>query len=367
MKKITYVNLGFKNRSKTGLIKIFKKILDSGEFVGGKEIIKFEKNISKLCKTNYAVALNSGTDALTLALHLLGVNKGDEVITTPNSFIASTAAIVHLGAIPVFVDVLNDQNIDPLKIEKVITKKTKAIMPVHLCGKMSQMDKIMKIAKKYNLKVVEDAAQSVASKYKNQAAGSIGHVGCFSAHPLKNLGGMGDGGYITTNDFKIFKKIKSLSNHGMENRNIIKNFGYVSRMDNLQAAFLNYNLRFLKSVIMKRRINANIYLNYLNKKFLKLPYEGVNEFHTYHTFVIQVKNKRNELKSYLEENGVETSIHYPIPIHLQPASKKFGYKKGSFPIAEKQSRNILTLPINQYLKKKEIIYISNLINNFYGS
>jgi len=367
VKKITYVNLGFKNRSKTGLIKIFKKILDSGEFVGGKEIIKFEKNISKLCKTNYAVALNSGTDALTLALHLLGVNKGDEVITTPNSFIASTAAIVHLGAIPVFVDVLNDQNIDPLKIEKVITKKTKAIMPVHLCGKMSQMDKIMKIAKKYNLKVVEDAAQSVASKYKNQAAGSIGHVGCFSAHPLKNLGGMGDGGYITTNDFKIFKKIKSLSNHGMENRNIIKNFGYVSRMDNLQAAFLNYNLRFLKSVIMKRRINANIYLNYLNKKFLKLPYEGVNEFHTYHTFVIQVKNKRNELKSYLEENGVETSIHYPIPIHLQPASKKFGYKKGSFPIAEKQSRNILTLPINQYLKKKEIIYISNLINNFYGS
>ena len=289
------------------------------------------------------------------------------MITTPNSFIASTAAIVHLGAIPVFVDVLNDQNIDPLKIEKVITKKTKAIMPVHLCGKMSQMDKIMKIAKKYNLKVVEDAAQSVASKYKNQAAGSIGHVGCFSAHPLKNLGGMGDGGYITTNDFKIFKKIKSLSNHGMENRNIIKNFGYVSRMDNLQAAFLNYNLRFLKSVIMKRRINANIYLNYLNKKFLKLPYEGVNEFHTYHTFVIQVKNKRNELKSYLEENGVETSIHYPIPIHLQPASKKFGYKKGSFPIAEKQSRNILTLPINQYLKKKEIIYISNLINNFYGS
>ena len=367
MKKITYVNLGFKNRSKTGLIKIFKKILDSGEFVGGKEILKFEKNISKLCKTNYAVALNSGTDALTLALHLLGVNKGDEVITTPNSFIASTAAIVHLGAIPVFVDVLNDQNIDPSKIEKVITNKTKAIMPVHLCGKMSQMDKIMKIAKKYNLKVVEDAAQSVGSKYKNQAAGSIGHVGCFSAHPLKNLGGMGDGGYITTNDFKIFKKIKSLSNHGMENRNIIKNFGYVSRMDNLQAAFLNYNLRFLKSVIMKRRINANIYLNYLNKKFLKLPYEDVNEFHTYHTFVIQVKNKKNKLKSYLKENGVETSIHYPIPIHLQPASKKFGYKKGSFPIAEKQSRNILTLPINQYLKKKEIIYISNLINNFYGS
>ena len=203
MRHIPYVNLGYKRKSKTGLIKIFKKILDQGQFVGGEEILKFEKNISKLCKTKYAVALNSGTDALTLALHLLGVRKGDEVITTPNSFIASTAVIVHLGAIPVFVDVLDDQNIDPDKIEKSITKKTKVIMPVHLSGKMSQMNKIMEIAKKYKLKVIEDAAQSVASKLNNKMSGSFGDVGCFSAHPLKNLGALGDSGYITTNNFII--------------------------------------------------------------------------------------------------------------------------------------------------------------------
>ena len=365
MRHIPYVNLGYKRKSKTGLIKIFKKILDQGQFVGGEEILKFEKNISKLCKTKYAVALNSGTDALTLALHLLGVRKGDEVITTPNSFIASTAVIVHLGAIPVFVDVLDDQNIDPDKIEKSITKKTKVIMPVHLSGKMSQMNKIMEIAKKYKLKVIEDAAQSVASKLNNKMSGSFGDVGCFSAHPLKNLGALGDSGYITTNNFKIYKKIKSLSNHGMENRNIIKNFGYVSRMDNVQAAILNFKLKFLKKVIAIRRKNADYYRALLNNKYVQLPYEKKNEFHTYHTFVVQVKNKRDELKKFLLKKGVETSIHYPIPIHLQPAAKKFGYKKGDFKIAEAQSKKILTLPINENLSKYEIVKICNLINSFF--
>ena len=241
--KIPYVNIANQNNKiSKQLTSIFKNILDTGEYVGGKEIQKFEKNISKYCNSKYAVALNSGTDALTFALSVCGVKRGDEVITTPNSFIASTAVIVHLGAKPVFVDVLSNQNIDTAKIEKAITKKTKCIMPVHLTGRMSEMDKIMKIAKKYNLKVVEDAAQAIGSKFKDKMSGSFGDVGCFSAHPLKNLGAMGDGGYITTNNFKIYKKIKSLSNHGMENRNIIKNFGYVSRMDNLQAAFLNFKL-----------------------------------------------------------------------------------------------------------------------------
>ena len=365
MKKIPYVNLGYKKKSKKGLIKIFEKVLEQGQFVGGEEILKFEKNISKLCKTKYAVALNSGTDALTLALHLLGVKRGDEVITTPNSFIASTAVIVHLGAKPVFVDVLDDQNIDPDKIEKAITKKTKVIMPVHLSGKMSQMDKVMKIAKKYNLKVVEDAAQAIASKFNNKMSGSFGDVGCFSAHPLKNLGAMGDGGYIVTNNFKIYKKIKSLSNHGMENRNIIKNFGYVSRLDNLQAAFLNFKLKSLKKIIKLRRSNASTYKKLLNKNFINLPYEGNKDFHTYHTFVIQVKKNRDKLKDFLLKKGVETSIHYPVPIHLQPAAKKFGYKKGDFKIAEAQSHKILTLPINENLSNLEIIRISNLINYFF--
>ena len=208
--KIPYIDLSYKHKSKKELISIFEKVLDKGQFVGGEEIDLFEKKIAKLCGTNYAVALNSGTDALTLALHLLGVRRGDEVITPPNSFIASTAVIVHLGAKPVFVDVLSDQNIDPKKIQNAITKKTKVIMPVHLSGRMSQMDKIMSIAKKNNIAVVEDAAQSVGSKYKNKMSGSYGDFGCFSAHPLKNLSALGDSGYLTTNSFKYYKKIKSL-------------------------------------------------------------------------------------------------------------------------------------------------------------
>ena len=362
--KIPYVDLSYKNKSKKELISIFKKVLNKGQFVGGDEINLFEKNISKLCGTNYAVALNSGTDALTLALHLLGVGKGDEVITPPNSFIASTAVIVHLGAKPVFVDVLNDQNIDPKKIQNAITKKTKVIMPVHLSGRMAKMDKIMEIAKKNGISVVEDAAQSIGSKYKKKMSGSYGDFGCFSAHPLKNLNALGDSGYLTTNNFKHYKKIKSLSNHGMENRNIIKNFGFVSRMDNLQAAFLNYKLKNLKKVILKRRKNASIYMKELNKNYVFFNNEDKNEFNTYHTFVVQV-NFRDKLKRYLLSKGINTSIHYPIPIHLQPASKFLGYKKGDFKNSETQSQKILTLPVNENLSEDQIRFICSTINQFY--
>lgn len=362
--KIPYVDLSYKNKSKKELIKVFKKVLDKGQFVGGDEIDLFEKKIAKLCGTNYAVALNSGTDALTLALHLLGVRKGDEVITPPNSFIASTAVIVHLGAKPVFVDVLSDQNIDPNKIQSAITKKTKVIMPVHLSGRMSQMDKIMSIAKKNKISVVEDAAQSVGSKYKNKMSGSYGDFGCFSAHPLKNLNALGDSGYLTTNSFKYYKKIKSLSNHGMENRNIIKNFGHVSRMDNLQAAFLNYKLKNLDKVISQRRKNVLIYMKELDRKFIFFNDEKKNEFNTYHTFVVQVRF-RSKLRKYLLDKGITTSIHYPVPIHLQPASKYLGHKIGDFKTTETQSQRILTLPVNENLSSNQIKYICRCVNKFY--
>ncbi|SVC49421.1 uncharacterized protein METZ01_LOCUS302275, partial [marine metagenome] len=230
-------------------------VLGSGHYVGGDKVDKFEKNIAQLCQVKYAVALNSGTDALTLSLHLLGVGRDDEVITPPNSFIASTAVIMHLGARPVFVDVLPDQNIDPTKIEAVITDKTKAIMPVHLTGRVCEMDPIITLAEKYNLAVVEDAAQAIGSKYKNHISGSFGHVGCFSTHPLKNLNACGDGGFITTNDEKIYSEVKALRNHGMSDRNSVNKFGYVSRMDNLQAAILNYRLGKLDDIIRKRRNN----------------------------------------------------------------------------------------------------------------
>ena len=361
--KTPYVNLSYQSsKIKNELVSIFKKVLKNGEYVGGKEIEKFEKNISNFCNSKYAVALNSGTDALTLALYVCGVKRGDEVITAPNSFIASTAVIVHLGAKPVFVDVLPDQNIDPDKIEQAITKKTKCIMPVHLSGRIADMEKILKIAKKYKLKVIEDSAQSIGSKFKNSYSGSLGDIGCFSAHPLKNLNAIGDAGYLVTNNKNYYKKIKDLRNHGMTNRDKIKNFGYVSRMDNLQAAILNFKLKSLNKVILQRRKNFEIYKKNLSDKVF-FPAEKKKEYNTYHTFVIQVK-KRNHLKKYLLKKGITTSIHYPIPIHLQPAAKNLGYKKGDFPITESQSKKIITLPIHQDLKKNDIIRICKLVNKF---
>ncbi len=364
--KIPYVNIIKQYETERNkLLRVIDKTLKSGSWVGGSELERFEKKISNICKTKYCVSLNSGTDALTLALHLLGVRPGDEVITPPNSFIASTSVIVHLGAKPVFVDVKKDQNIDEDKIENKITKKTKVIMPVHLTGRMCSMDKIISIAKKYNISVIEDCAQSILSKYNNKMAGSWGDVGCFSAHPLKNLNAMGDGGYLTTNNKKIYEKIKSLRTHGMsESRNNVKNFGFVSRMDNLQAAILNYRISKLKKVIKTRRDNVKVYLENLDLNKVYFPLEKKNEFNTYHTFVVQVDN-RDLLRKYLKKKGIDTAIHYPIPIHLQRASKYLNYSKGDFPVSEIQSKHILTLPVNQFLKRKEIIYISKMINNFY--
>jgi dTDP-4-amino-4,6-dideoxygalactose transaminase len=362
---IPYVNLkhqyGLERRK---LIKIIDNTLSKGIYINGDEVDLFEKNIAKLCNVKYCVALNSGTDALVLALHALGVRRGDEVITTPNSFIASTAVIAHLGAKPVFVDVKDDQNIDPEQIENKITKKTKVIMPVHLTGRMCAMDKVMKIAKKYNLKVVEDAAQSIGSMFKGKKSGSYGDIGCFSAHPLKNLNALGDSGYLTTNSKAISNYIKDLRNHGMTNRNVVKNFGYVSRMDNIQAAILNFRLKNLKSVILKRRNNAELYFKYLDRCNVFFAEEDKKEFNTYHTFVIQV-DSRDKLKNHLLTKGIQTAIHYPIPIHLQPAAKRFNYKLGDFKNTEMQSKKILTLPINQFLKKDDIIFISKTINNFF--
>ena len=364
--RIPYVNLKKQwLEERDDLLPIIDKVLESAQLVGGDELDRFEESIAKLCGTKYACGLNSGTDALMLALALSGIGKGDEVITPPNSFIASTSAIVHIGATPVFVDVLPDQNIDPSKIEAAITEKTKAIMPVHLTGRMCDMDPINDIAMKYDLKVIEDAAQSVGSKYKGRLSGSIGDVGCFSTHPLKNLNACGDGGFLTTNDEAIYNKSRSFRNHGMVNRNIVDHFGSVTRMDNLQASILNYRLDKLEAVTQKRRNNAKLYIENINNQDIFVPQEKVSEFNVYHTFVIQTKY-RDDLKEYLSQNEIDTAIHYPIPIHLQPAAKKLGYKVGDFPIVEKQSKEILTLPVNQYLEKNDLERIISVINKFEG-
>ncbi len=362
--KIPYVNLVLQwEKERKFLLPLIKKTLEKGEYVGGKQISIFEKNISKVCGTKYAVGLNSGTDALTLGLILLGVRKGDEVITPPNSFISSTSSIIHIGARPVFVDVLPDQNINPELIERSITKKTKAIMPVHLTGRIAEMKEIMRISKKYGIPVLEDAAQSIGSKYYQKKSGSFGDIGCFSGHPLKNLNAYGDSGFITTDNELFYKKAISMRNHGLVDRNKVNNFGFLSRLDVLQAVILNHRIRNLNQTISKRRKNAKFYLKNLNRKKFFLIDEKKYQFNTYHTFVIQTQN-RKKLIDFLKKRGIGTAIHYPIPIHLQPAAKFLGYKKNDFPEAERQSKRILTLPIHQNLLSNELLKIVESLNKF---
>ncbi len=366
--KIPYINLIKQaNEEKKDIFNILSKVFSKGQFILGEEVDKFEKNICKFLKVKNCVALNSGTDALVIGMHLLGIKKNDEVITPPNSFVASTAAIVHLGAIPVFADVKEDQNIDPMDIEKKINKRTKAIMPVHLSGYPCEMDKIIKISKKYQIPVVEDAAQSIGTKYKDKFVGTFGEVGCFSAHPLKNLNAIGDAGYLITNNNKLAETAKLLRNHGIKKRNEILKFGYVSRMDNLQAAVLNLRFKKFSKIIKKRRLNAKWYIKFLKDiKNLKLPFEQKNAFHTYHTFVIQAE-KRNNLRKFLTKKGISTAIHYPYLIFKQKAyKKKFGnVDPYSLPISYSLNKKILTLPINQFMKKQQIKKICEEIKNFY--
>ena len=363
---IPYVNLKAQWESeRKELLPIIDEVMSSGELVGGKVIAEFERKAADYCKTKYCVALNSGTDALMCGLKGLGIRSGDEVITPPNSFIASTAAIIHIGAKPVFVDVRNDQLIDPKKIRQAITKKTKAIMPVHLTGKMAEMTEIMAIASEFAIPVIEDAAQSIGSRNNGFPSGSLGAVGCFSAHPLKNLNACGDSGFLVSNNEKLVSGIKQFRNHGMSERNTVQRFGLVSRMDSLQAAILNFRLSKLDTVINKRRKNADLYRKNLSQKYVDLPHDSDTDFNTYHTFVIQCE-KRDQLAEYLKVNGIQTAIHYPIPIHLQPAALQLGYRKGDFPAVECQSGRILTLPIHQYLSADDIMRISTTVNEFFG-
>lgn len=365
MVKVPYVNLAQQwSEEREELMPVIEQVLASGIYIGGENVDLFESNITKKLGVNHCVALNSGTDALVCALVSLGVRAGDEVITPPNSFIASTAAICHIGAVPVFADVLPDQTIDPTKIKEVITDRTKAIMPVHLTGRMAEMDKIMHIARQNNLVVIEDAAQSIGSQYNGQQSGTFGDVGCFSAHPLKNLNACGDAGFIVTQDQKIASTVRSMRNHGLVNRDRVENFGYVSRMDEIHAAILSYRLKHYDNIIITRRRNATIYKQIINEKVVFIPSSDTRYFDTFHTFVIQV-NQRNKLRSFLDTRGVQTAIHYPIPIHLQPAAKEMGLGLGSFPETEKQSNRILTLPINQTLQTSQIEYVAKCVNEFY--
>ena len=366
-RNVPYVNMAAQwAEEREALLPIVERVLAEGHWVGGAEIAEFEAAAARLCGVAHAVALNSGTDALALGMAALGIGSEDEVITPPNSFIASTAAIVQLGARPVFVDVRDDQNIDPERIEAAITDKTKAIMPGHLTGRIADMAPIMEIAERHGLQVVEDAAQSVGSRYDDRTSGSFGRVGCFSTHPLKNLNACGDGGFLTTDDDEIAEAVRAARNHGLVTRETVARFGQVSRMDSLQAAILHFRLGRLDDTVRRRRANAALYRERLDPERVFIPEDRDREFNTYHTLVIQV-DRRDELRAFLQAQGVGTAIHYPVPIHLQPASAGLGYRAGDFPVTARQAGRILTLPINQTLSPDDISYVADRVNEFFKS
>jgi dTDP-4-amino-4,6-dideoxygalactose transaminase len=298
-------------------------------------------------------------------MRVLGIGPGDEVITPPNSFVASTASIVAVGATPVFADVLPDQNIDPVAVEAAVTPRTKAIMPVHLTGRMADMNPLMAIAEKHRLAVIEDSAQAIGSTYDGRMSGTIGTIGCFSGHPLKNLNAAGDAGFIATADAGLAEHIRRLRNHGLINRSDVTEWGMVSRLDTIQAEVLRIRLRHLPSVIERRRRNAAQYRDELEGVPLFIPPCRNIEFNSFHTFVVQTE-RRDELQKFLAGRGIETTIHYPVPIHLQPAAAHLGQGKGAFPVTERQAGQILTFPINQFLSSADISYVCAMVREFFA-
>ena len=340
------------------------EVLRNTHFILGEEVEKFEEEFANYCGVKYGVGVASGSDALTLSLKVLGIGKEDEVITAPNTFIATVDAISRNGATPVFVDIDPETcNIDVAEIEEKITDKTKAIIPVHLYGQPADMDEIIKIAKKYDLKIIEDACQAHGAEYKGKKVGSLSDVGCFSFYPAKNLGAYGDGGMVVTNNEQIAERIKMLRNYGQSKKYYHDFIGYNSRLDEIQAAVLRVKLRYLDEWNDKRREHAKLYNDLLeNVSGIETPTEKEFVKHVYHLYVIRCKN-RNELQNYLSSKGVSTGIHYPIPVHLQKAYKHLEYKEGDFPITEKYAKEILSLPMFPELTDEEIEVVVGLIRS----
>ncbi len=338
------------------------EILQNTHFILGGNTEAFEKEFAKYCRVKYAVGVASGSDALTLSLKAVGISKEDEVITVPNTFIATVDAISRNNANPVFVDIDPETyNIDVTKIEEKITDETKAIIPVHLYGQPVDMAPIIKLAKEYDLKIIEDACQAHGAEYKGQKVGSFGDVGCFSFYPAKNLGAYGDGGMVVTNNEEITERIKMLRNYGQSKKYYHDFMGYNSRLDEIQSAILRVKLRHLDEWNNKRREHAKLYNELLeNVSGIKTPVEKDYTKHVYHLYVIRCKN-RYELQQYLTSKGVSTGIHYPIPVHLQRAYKHLEYNKGGFPITERYANEILSLPMFPELTDEEIKYICNRI------
>ena len=344
--------------------KRIKKVLDSNTYILGNEVNKFEKSFSKYIGTKYSVGVSSGTDALILALKSIGIKKGDEIITTSHTAFATIAAIVASEATPVFADIKeNDFTIDTSKLLNLITKKTKAIIAVHIYGNPVEIKTLVKIAKQKKIKLIEDCAQAHGAEYQRKKVGSFGLISCFSFYPTKNLSTFGDGGAVSTSNKKIYKKIKLLREYGWKKKNYSIIQSTNKRLDEIHAAILNIKIQFIDK-FNSRRINiAKKYLNNIKSKNIILPKLSPSTKHVFHLFVIRIKNNlRKKFLLYLKKNKIVAGIHYPMPNHMQKPYKK--YKRKELPITNRISKEIVSLPIYPMLKQNELKKIINVINNF---
>lgn len=350
------------------MLSTIDEVLSSSRYILGENVKKLEKDIATFSNASYGIGVGNGSDAIHIALQAAGVGEGDEVITVPFTFFATAGSIARLGATPVFIDI--DPltfNMDPNKIEEAVTEKTKAIIPVHLYGQMADMNEIKKISEKHNLVVIEDAAQAIGAEYQGKKPGELGTAATYSFFPTKNLGAYGDGGMIVTSDEEVAENSRVIRVHGSKPKYYHHVLGYNSRLDELQAAILNIKLKKLPEFGEKRRKRAAFYTNKLNEivsKHVTTPVEKDGNYHVYHQYTLRVK-KRDELKDFLKEKGIDSMIYYPMPLHLQPVFKELGYKEGDFPVTEKATEEALSLPMYPELKEEDQQYVIDKIVEFY--
>jgi len=351
---------------KPQLLSAIHKVIDDCQFIMGPEIKELECKLAGYTKSKYAVSCASGTDALLLALRAYDIGAGDEVITTPFTFFATAGAIANVGAKPVFADILDDTfNIDPSQIESKINSRTKAVIPVHLFGQCAEMDAVIKIARKYNLKVIEDTAQSLGAKYKGVMAGTIGDIGCYSFFPSKNLGAIGDGGFVTAQTPDIAEKLAILRLHGSKPKYYHSIIGTNSRLDTIQAAVLLVKLPMLDGWAAKRIENAMYYSQALSGiDGLRTPYVDPNCYHVFNQYTLRTP-KRDELMKHLEANNIGCAIYYPVALHLQKCFEYLGYKEGDFPVSEKAAKESVSIPVYPELKKDQMDYVISTIKEFF--
>ena len=359
-------------RLRDELMAAIEDVVLSGQFILGDVVAFFETQIAQLCEVKHGIGVGNGSDALYIALVACGVGPGDEVITTPFTFFATAGSIVRAGATPVFADIdLETFNIDPLDIEKKITSRTKAILPVHLYGQSADMDPIMNIARKHGLKVIEDAAQAIGASYRGRMVCNLGDVACLSFFPTKNLGAFGDAGMIVTSDDEIADKCRILRVHGSRKKYHHEMLGINSRLDALQAKVLSVKLKYLEEWTESRRRIAQRYTSGLSGTYavksgnLVLPKEMDGNRHVYHQYTIRAKN-RDDLQAYLKDKGISSTVYYPLPLHLQKVFSDLGYKEGDFPNSEEASKTVLSLPMFPELKDDQVDYVVDAISAFSG-